>query len=948
MNCLIAPSRFSILALALMIVLAVRGAAQRPVVPDSQSDQQQAVAPGEGSNVTAVPDQPSMSAEQIIGILQQDPLLLSSMQTALEQAQGLEPDTLTDNQIYTRIREDDAFRARVSNELRKRGYESDDFAANGQDVDAGSDSWSGLFARRNNLTNLPNNVPNNAADNPERADQGRTRNQIEMVPKKPALDEQRMQPRVPGGAVNDDAVAEPQLRHRPVPYRNLPSLKDLYSQIQPSDAKLKRFGSDMFRIGTGNVNELPIDLPVGPDYVLGSGDALVLNMWGSMAQRLNRTVDRQGEIAVPEAGTVAVAGLPIAQAQNLIQATLATQFKGEHVEISLARVRTVRVYVVGDVQRPGGYDLSSLSTPLNALYAAGGPTSKGSLRIARQYRGSQLVREIDLYEFLLNGVRSQMDRLLAGDSILVPPAGPQVSVGGAVRRPAIYELKGEENLEQVLNLAGGTLVSANLKQISVERVETHERRTMLNVQPTADAKPGSEFMSFRVQDGDKVIVAPILPYNEQLVYLDGHLYRPGKYPYHEGMTVNDLLKSYQDVMPEPSDHAEIIRLQPPDFRPETISFNLADVLTGDDPISLQPFDVVRVFSRYSIDAPRVSIRGEVLRPGTYPLSQGMTVAGLVRMAGGFKRSAFRGNADLTSYVVKDGEKVVTEHSVVALSKALDGDKTEDVALKPGDVLGIRQIAGWKDIGASVTVQGEVMFAGTYGIEEGERLSSVLRRAGGFRGEAYPAAAVLDRQQVKEIGEESRREMIRRVEETAPRLGSSLQSAQEQSTMLQAMQQQQQQVLASLRSHPASGRLVIRITSDIAKWENTPSDVEMRAGDTLVIPKRPDFVTVTGQVYSPVAITFSPSRNAGWYLERAGGATESGNKKGILILRANGSVVGKKSGPFGGSVLSTRLQPGDSIIVPEKPVGGSQAWKNVIAAAQIMSSVAITGAVAGVF
>jgi protein involved in polysaccharide export with SLBB domain len=355
-----------------------------------------------------------------------------------------------------------------------------------------------------------------------------------------------------------------------------------------------------------------------------------------------------------------------------------------------------------------------------------------------------------------------------------------------------------------------------------------------------------------------------------------------------------------------------------------------------------------VFSRYAMDPPKASIRGEVLRPGSYPLSEGMTVAGLVRMAGGFKRSAFRDEADLTSYVVKDGAKVVTEHSVVAISKALDGDKAADAILKPGDLVGIRQLTGWKDIGASVTVQGEVKYAGTYGIQEGERLSSVLERVGGFRSDAYPAGAVLQRLQVKQIGEESRRQLIRRIEETAPRTGSSLQSAQEQTNMLQAMQQQQQQVLASLRTHPASGRLIIRISSDISKWKNTPTDVEMRAGDTLIIPKRPDFVMVTGQVYNPVAISFTPSRSAGWYLSRAGGVTASGDKKEILIVRANGSVVGRKGGPFGGNVLGVRLQPGDSIIVPEKPVGGSQTWKNVITAAQIMSSVAITGAVAGIF
>jgi protein involved in polysaccharide export with SLBB domain len=229
----------------------------------------------------------------------------------------------------------------------------------------------------------------------------------------------------------EDVPQEVQL---PNPY-GLISLRDLYTQIPSAGGTLRRFGSDAFILGTGNANELPMDLPVGPDYVLGAGDNIVVNMWGGRSDRLSLTIDRQGQIALPEAGTITLDGLTIAQAQSAILKALSTQFQGEHVEISLGRLRTVRVYVVGDVQRPGPYDVSSLSTPLNALYAAGGPTSRGSLRILRQYRGTQMVRQIDLYDFLLRGVRSNSDRLLPGDTIMVPPVGAQVTVEGMVHRP---------------------------------------------------------------------------------------------------------------------------------------------------------------------------------------------------------------------------------------------------------------------------------------------------------------------------------------------------------------------------------------------------------------------------------------------------------------------------------------------------------------------------------
>jgi len=742
---------------------------------------------------------------------------------------------------------------------------------------------------------------------------------------------------------------QPQEIQRLSPYGDLMSLHDLYTQIPSAGGTLRRFGSDAFILGTGNANELPMDLPVGPDYVLGVGDNIAVNMWGGRSDRLRLTIDRQGQIALPEAGTITLDGLTIAQAQSAIQKALSTQFQGEHVEISLGRLRTVRVYVVGDVQRPGAYDVSSMSTPLSALYAAGGPTSRGSLRILRQYRGTQLVRQIDLYDFLLHGVRSNTDRLLPGDTILVPPVGPQVTVEGMVHRPAIYELNGETTLNQVLDLAGGMLISASLKQINVGRIEANERRTMLNLQLPGDADAvKKEIAGFQVQGGDDVVISQILPYNQQAVYLEGHVYRPGKYPYHDGMTINDLLKSYQDVMPEPADHAELIRLQPPDFRPETISINLSDVLIGNNAIPLQPFDLIRIYSRYEIDSPKVSIEGNVLRPGDYPMSQGMTVAGLVRMAGSFTRSAYRDEADLSSYVVQNGQKVLVGHSSVAVEKALDGDKNSDVALKPGDVVSIRQLAGWQDIGASVSITGEVEHAGSYGIEQGERLSSVLKRAGGFREDAYPTAAVLERVQVRELGEQARQQMIQRIETTPVSFKPGAMSTQDQATTQQSLQQQRDQVLTTLRSRPASGRMVINISEDISKWENTSADIELRAGDSLVIPKRPNFVMVSGQVYNPIAISYVPGRDVDWYLRKAGGATPYGNKKYIYVLRADGSIVPHGSIWTGNNLMNLRLRPGDSVFVPEKIVGGSQVWQNVMGAAQIMSTAALPIAIAGTF
>lgn len=857
---------------------------------------------GKAQTTSTTLGEPVMSADQIIGILREQPDILAGVKGAAAQQLGLDPSTIGDDAVFSSIQQNANLRAQITQELNKRGYSTNVVMDNKTPAEGAGAAAPTQLTR----TVTPTSSTKGNQDEPQRIQQ-------------------------------------------PSPYADLPSLHDLYTQIPPAGGQLRRFGSDAFLLGTGNANELPMDLPVGSDYVLGPGDNLIVNMWGGRSERLNVTIDRQGQIALPEAGTITLDRLTIAQAQAAIQESLGTQFQDEHVEISLGRLRTVRIYVVGDVQRPGAYDVSSLSTALGALYAAGGPTSRGSLRILRQYRGNRLVRTIDLYDFLLRGVRSDTERLLPGDTILVPPPGPQVTVEGMVHRPAIYELHDEQGLNEVLDLAGGVLVSASLKQINVERIEANQRRTMVSLNLPDDAQGARQQLAdFRVQDGDAVVISQILPFNQQSVYLDGHVYRPGKYPYRDGMTILDLLHSYRDVMPEPADHVELVRLQAPDYRPETISLSLGDILIGNNTIPLQPFDLVRIFSRYQIDSPTVVIEGEVIRPGQYPMSQNMTVGGLVRMAGGFKHSAYQDEADLSSYVVQNGQKVLVKHESVDLKKALGGDQTADVLLKAGDVVSIRQLAGWRDIGSSVTLAGEVEHPGSYGIEQGERLSSVLMRAGGMSESAYPTAAVLERIQVRELSEQARQEMIRRIETTPVNIKPGALSAQDQTGLQQSLQEQRLQVLTTLRNHPASGRQVISISADISKWANTSADIELRAGDALVIPKRPSFVLVGGQVYNPTAISFVPGRTVGWYLQKAGGVSPSGDKKEIYILRADGSVAGHGNSWINGSFMDAHLHPGDSIIVPEKVIGGSLFWRNLIGTAQIISAAALPLAVSGTF
>src|SRR4029077_13864230 len=227
------------------------------------------------------------------------------------------------------------------------------------------------------------------------------------------------------------------------------------------------FGLDVFRNSANDPQAIPMDLPVGPDYVIGPGDGLEIDLWGGVSQRLFRVVDREGRVSLPEAGPLLVSGRNLGDAQQAVQQVLRTEFRNISADVSVSRLRTVRVYVVGDVAEPGAYDISSLSTPLNALFAAGGVTPRGSLRALKHYRGKELVQEVDAYDLLLRGVQSDPKRLENGDTLMVPPIGSQVTADGMVRRPAIYELRGERSLADVLDLAGGILPTAALGHIEV-------------------------------------------------------------------------------------------------------------------------------------------------------------------------------------------------------------------------------------------------------------------------------------------------------------------------------------------------------------------------------------------------------------------------------------------------------------------------------------------------
>ena len=910
----------------------------------------------------------TLSTNQIMGILQQDPDLLMELKSQLadrmqQQGAQIDPNDISDQLLYNQISSNANLRASITSVLRARGSSSEeDIPSLGPRVgaDESPNAWSqtqddlsqGDSSNRMGGMSAPGTaegMPGVDTSGPSAAfpfSMGPYSNR-QTLPQNPRAHEKA-----------NSSTDPPKVVRQPTPF-DLQSMHDLYSQIPDEKLRLERFGADVFvnrylspsaRGISGR--DTPLDVPLGPDYIVGAGDKLTIYLWGGITQTITRTVDRDGDIFLPEAGVVQVSGLSLGRVQNLFEATLKPQFRDAQVAVTVSGLRSVRVYVVGDVQRPGGYDISALATPLSALYAAGGPTAVGSLRRLQHYRGEALVEDVDLYDFLLHGIRKGSASFENGDTLLVPPAGPQVAVYGAIRRQAIYELKqGETTLDVVINDAGGFTAAASLHHITVERVDSNQQRETVTLPFSSDKSPQADrvaITSFAVKDADRIKVEPILPYSQSAVYVVGHFARPGRKAYEEGMRLTDVIRSSQDLLPEPAGHGEIVRLVPPDLHAETIDFNIPDVLSGSTNISLKPFDTIRAFGRYQIDAPVVTIRGEVLRPGQYPMSQGMTATQLVRMAGGFKRDALMDSADLTSYEVESGHQVTEKLSTVKIGAALTGTEPgSDVPLKPGDILAIHQITNWGDIGESVTITGQVRYPGSYGFHDGEHLSSVLQRAGGILPTAYPLGAVLVREQVRGLEQSSRDELIRQIQanSAAARVSPSA-SGSNSAGAMQLIKSQQDQVLADLQSHPPTGRMVIHISADIESWANTPSDIELRPGDELTIPKQPGFVLVTGQVYNATALTFTPGKTAGWYLSRAGGTNVSANRKEIFIIRANGSVVGRHSGGrFEGDVLSTKLNQGDVVVVPQKIIGGSVFWRNLLASGQLAASVAVSAGVA---
>ena len=582
---------------------------------------------------------------------------------------------------------------------------------------------------------------------------------------------------------------------------------------------LRQYGYDIFKSTVASFIPLD-DVAVGPDYIVGPGDSFNITLWGITEGIFKVKVNREGGVVLPKVGVVKVAGLTYGELRPFIKQQLGRYYESVNVGITIEDLRTIQVYVVGEVLQPGSYTLSSLSTAFNALFSAGGPTKKGSLRKIQILRSGRVIATLDLYRFLLRGDKSQDRDLRSGDTIFVPIIGPVAGITGAVFRPAIYEIKGKADLGDFIYLAGGFLPTGYLNRVQVKRVVAHEKRVV---------------------------------------------------------------------------------------RDENVSRNRSSRKFG---ITLQNMDLVEVFSIFGEVRNMVYVEGEVKYPGSYELKEGTRIKDVLP-----SRAAFTFNAYLPHVEVirTDPETRKIRIFAVDFEKLYAGDKTQNIVLLSLDRI---VVSSEKREEGKITLSGEVMRPGVYSFVPGEKLSSVLKRAGGFTSDAYLFGAKFTRESVKDAQEAQGKALISRLREDTIRRGREVISgalSEEDRAAKEAQLVKSEELLKLLEERTMDGRVIVQLEYSLEDFARSKDNIELENEDVLHIPMVSKVVLVLGEVYNPSSVIYDSSRNVKYYLRQVGGPNKNADAGSVYVVRADGSVISREHRR---NIMSLKLYPGDSIIVPQ--------------------------------
>ena len=715
---------------------------------------------------------------------------------------------------------------------------------------------------------------------------------------------------------------------------------------------------------------------VTPDYVIGPGDEIVLRVWGHNTFNGRLTVDRAGAIYVPQVGAIHVAGLRYSELRDQVQHDLNRSFRNFEFSVNLGQLRSIQVYVLGEVARPGSYTISSLSTAFNALLVSGGPSVYGSLRAVQVQRGGQTIATIDLYDFILHGDKSKDVVLQANDVLFIPVASAQVAVSGSVRRPAIYEVKPDTTVGDLLTMAGGLSATAG-GHLSVERIaDRHERQAMtINLDASG--------LATAARDGDVLHVDTMLANYKNSVTIRGNLANSGRFQWHDGMKLSDIIPDRDSLLTNDYwQRRNQLGIPTPLFQP------LNNTLSRNG----EPNSGTRSSSSSSSTSNQQTLTsGEENRFGDttkQPLSQEEQIALARRsQSAAAQLDRPRATADETDRAsladqqfearrnIQTGERrneitvpfpeidwsyaVIERLDPKTLRSSLipfnlgrlvmDHDSTQDLPLQPGDIV---TILSQNDVQVSqdertkyVRLEGEFVSSGVYSVGPDETLADVVRRAGGFTSKAYLYGAAFTRESARVMQQQRLDEYISQLSIQIERTSAerSISSTNPAQIANSGTPESEKEMIQHLRAMRATGRVVLEFKPDSTGVEPVPA-LPLENGDVFRVPSRPMMVSVVGAVYGQNVFLYNPTRHTGDYLTLAGKPTRLADKSHAFVIRADGSVFSKETsgGLWSDHFSTSAIYPGDTIVMPEKPIRPS-ALRNVIDWSQVFAQFAIGAA-----
>ena len=639
----------------------------------------------------------------------------------------------------------------------------------------------------------------------------------------------------------------------------------------------------------------PIDrIPVTPDYVIGPGDEVVIRAWGQIDVDFRATVDRNGEIFVPKVGTINLSGLKYQQLNDYLKTVVGRVFKNFDLTSSLGQLRSIQIYVVGHASRPGTYTLSSMSTLVSALFAAGGPSQSGSMRSVQLKRAGKLVADLDLYSLIGKGDMSADIRLLPGDVIFIPTVGPQAAVAGSINKAAIFELKGDTKLPQLIELAGGVSAVSSADKVTVERIVDKKYRVIEELEWSRVDK------NMVVSTGDLFQVWPISPKFERTVSLRGNVLKTSRHPWREGMTLRDLLPS-KAVLISPdywlSHNSQTLMSQPGQIEKK---------LNQTDESEIKGFE--------KVDVKRIQFEKKLNQ------TDGSEIKGFEKVD--VKRILEEINWEYA--VIERLDPATLQQQLIPFNLGLlfsANDKANNFVLIPGDSV---VIFSKSDLQVPVsqqtkfiTLAGEFKAAGIYQVLPGETLQQLIKRVGGVTSDAYLYGAEFTRESNRIAQEKQFKAMLDRMERDLEGSASGrLQSATDAAMVAaeKANIDARRETLQRMRKLRPTGRIPLELSPD-ASIEQLP-DLALEDGDKIIIPPKPAVMYVMGAVFNENSFLYKPNKTFSNYLEQAGGVTLDADESGIYILKADGSVAPENKSWF--KLGSTRqMLPGDTIVVPEK-------------------------------